>query len=167
MITDQDHFDRARDYQEYYDNALREVGIRIPAPVLGETADYYRRETLHALQQALLRNHQATPTQPSLQGVNFRTLPNDDTLKNFETQALKACVAERKNPANVPPGEIKPIKVRDDYGRIKHTEYIGGLLPNGEQTTFIHQVGRVGRRVVAFMRPLTDTIQMFNSPRGK
>lgn len=45
-------------YQEYYDNAMREVGVRIPSPVLGQTVDDYRRKTLQALQHTLLpRNH--------------------------------------------------------------------------------------------------------------
>ena len=37
--TEQEHFDRARDYQEYYDNSLREVGVRAPPPKLGQTVN--------------------------------------------------------------------------------------------------------------------------------
>jgi hypothetical protein len=133
--SDQDHFEAARQYQEYYDDALREVGVRIPSPVLGQTVRTYRRETLHALQQSLLRNH-------PLNKVDFRELKND-SLTVLEPQALKACVTERVNPANYAPGEIKPIKVRDETtGHVKHTMFVGGLLPNGEQTCFTKELGR-------------------------
>jgi hypothetical protein len=144
--TEQEHFDRARDYQEYYDNSLREVGVRAPPPKLGQTVNDYRRETLHALQKALLQKH------PEYSKTEFRELRND-SLAVFEPQALQACVLERKNPANIPPGEIKPIKVFDEYGRLKYTEFYGGRLPNGEQTCFTQEWTRPGRRVVNFFRP--------------
>jgi hypothetical protein len=55
----QDHVEAARQYQAYYDDAMREVGVRIPAPVLGQSVNEYRRKTLHALQRALLpRSHE-------------------------------------------------------------------------------------------------------------
>lgn len=57
--TEQDHFDRAREFQEYDDNAVREVGVRIPAPRLGQTTKEYRGGILQALSNATLQNHEA------------------------------------------------------------------------------------------------------------
>jgi hypothetical protein len=37
--TDQDHFQAARQYQEYYDNALRPIGLRAPSPVAKQYAN--------------------------------------------------------------------------------------------------------------------------------
>jgi hypothetical protein len=124
---------------------VREVGIRIPAPRLGQTVNDYRRETLHALQKATLQNHK-------LGKIDFRDLKSD-ALQVYEPMALEASKTERKNPANIPPGEIKPIKVFDEYGRLKYTEFYGGRLPNGEQTCFTQEWTRPGRRVVNFFRP--------------
>ena len=135
--TDQDHFESARSYQEYYDSALREVGIRIPAPVLGQTVNEYRRKTLHAMQQALL------PRQHELSKVDFHELKGD-ALKVMEPQALDACKAERVNPNNVPLGQLKPIKVFDSYsGHLRETCFIG-------QESFVKHLTRPGRRVLSF-----------------
>jgi hypothetical protein len=158
--TEQDHFERAREFQAYYQDALREVGVRIPAPILGQSVNDYRRATLQAISKATLQNHE-------LGKVDFSNLKGD-VLSNFEPQALAAAGSERTNPRNVPPGQIKPIKALDEYGRVKHTEFVGAYDPKYDtQHSFINDLGRAGRRVVAFMRPLVDTIQMYNSPRGK
>jgi hypothetical protein len=72
---------------------------------------------------------------------------------------LVACVpfpapgGPNRNPANYPPGQIKPIKAyidHDAYGKVPITKWIGGRLPNGEQTCFTQQLGRQGRRVESF-----------------
>lgn len=89
--------------------------------------------------------------------LDYRSLKND-ALAVYEPQVLQACVSERKNPANIPPSEIKPIKVFDEYGRLKYTEFYGGRLPNGEQTCFTQEWTRPGRRVVNFRRPATEPI---------
>ena len=133
--TEQEHFDTARKYQEYYDDALREVGIRIPAPVLGKATNHYRRETLHSLSQAALQNHE-------LSKVDYRALKSD-ALAVIEAQVLAAVRTERVNPRNVPLGQIKPIKVLDQYGRTQMTKFIG-------QESFVKQLNRAGRRVLSF-----------------
>jgi hypothetical protein len=141
--NEQDYFERSRSFQAFYDDSLREVGIRIPAPVLGQTTNEYRRKTLAALQRALLpRNHE-------LARVNFNDMKSD-ALQAFEPQALDACKRERTNPANILPGQLKPIKTLDAYGRVQQTTFIGGRLPNGEQTCFVSELTRPGRRVVSF-----------------
>jgi hypothetical protein len=134
--SDQDHFEASRNFQAYYDDAMREVGVRIPAPVLGMSTNQYRRKTLAALQRALLpRNH-------DLSRVDFHEL-KADALQVIEPQTLDACKAERINPNNVPLGEIKPIKVFDQYGRVQMTKFIG-------QESFVKTMGRPGRRVTSF-----------------
>jgi len=134
--TEQDHFEASRQFQAFYDDAMREVGVRIPAPVLGQSTNQYRRKTLAALQRALLpRNHE-------LARVDFNDLKSD-ALQVIEPQTLDACKAERINPNNVPLGQIKPIKVLDQYGRVQMTKFIG-------QESFVKQLSRQGRRVLSF-----------------
>jgi hypothetical protein len=134
--SESDHLEASRSFQEYYDTAMREVGVRIPAPVLGMTTNQYRRKTLAALQRALL------PRSHDLARVDFNEL-KADALQVIEPQTLDACKAERINPNNVPVGEIKPIKVFDQYGRVQMTKFIG-------QESFVKTLGRPGRRVEAF-----------------
>jgi hypothetical protein len=133
--TEQERFETARQFQEYYQESLREVGVRIPAPLLGQSVREYRQGTLDALQQALLQNH-------PLGKVEVRELRND-ALKEYEPLIVQACVNERTNPANVPVGQLKPIKVLDQYGRVQMTKFIG-------QESFVKSLGRAGRRVVNF-----------------
>ena len=47
-------FQTTREVQEYYDNALREIGVRAPSPTLGQSVNDYRRETLRTLKQSIL-----------------------------------------------------------------------------------------------------------------
>src|SRR6516165_5231387 len=98
MPSEQQHFDAARRFQEYYDETLRKIGARAPQPVLGTTVNDYRRETLRNLKRTFL------PQNHDLYQVQFRQLPAD-VLQVFEPQLLQACVVEANNPAHVPPGE--------------------------------------------------------------
>jgi hypothetical protein len=140
--TPQDHFDASRQFQAHYDDALREVGVRIPAPILGQSVNEYRRQTLHALKRSLFRNHE-------LNKVDFRNLKTD-SLAVLEPQALQACVSERTNPRNVQPGELKPIKSLDQYGRVQETKFIGAYDPTwNTQECFTKALTRAGRRVVS------------------
>jgi hypothetical protein len=140
--TEQDHFNRAREYQEYYQNELSEVGIRIPAPVLGQTVNDYRRETLRNLKRTFL------PRDHDLYQVQCRGLKND-SLQAFEPQFLKSFVAEQKNPNTVPPGEFREVNKLDPYtGRVMEKDFYG-------PESFVKRLGRAGRRVVAFMQSMT------------
>ena len=59
MANDQDHFNRCREFQEYYDQALQRVGAKAPAPLLGQKVNDYRRETLRQLKRTFLpQNHE-------------------------------------------------------------------------------------------------------------
>jgi hypothetical protein len=55
MSTPEQHFDAARRFQEFYDATLRKIGARAPQPILGETVNHYRRETLRNLKRTFFR----------------------------------------------------------------------------------------------------------------
>src|SRR5215467_16391424 len=102
MPSEQEHFDAARKFQAYYDETLRKVGMRAPQPVLGQTVNTYRRETLRTLKRTFLpQNHE-------LYQVQYRQL-KADALGVLEPQLLNACVVEANNPIHVPPGELRKI----------------------------------------------------------
>ena len=139
MSTDQQHFEASRQFQAYYDDTLRKVGTRAPAPSLGQSVNDYRRETLRQLKRTFL-----PPAHP-LYEVQYRSL-RSDALAVFEPQLLQACVAEADNPAHVPPGQLKKIERLDEYGKVRCIDWIG-------QDSFVKQMMRPGRRVVRFMTP--------------
>src|SRR6516164_826427 len=136
MSTPQDHFDQARKFQAYYDETLRKVGMRAPQPVLGDTVNNYRRETLRNLKRTFL------PQTHPLYEVQFREL-KADALQVLEPQLLNACVVEANNPAHVPRGELRKIEELDDYGAVKTIRFIG-------PESFVKAMGRPGRRVKSF-----------------
>ena len=137
MSTPEQHFDAARKFQAYYDDTLRKVGMRAPQPVLGETVNHYRRETLRNLKRTFL------PQTHDLYQVQFRQLPAD-ILQVFEPQLLTAVVTEAYNPAHVPPGELRKIEEYDEYGKVRTIKFIG-------QESFVKAMGRPGRRVKSFL----------------
>ena len=125
----------ARLFQERYDSTLRQVGMRAPEPVLGQSPDDYRRETLRTLKRTFLQNHE-------LNRVNMRGL-DSSVLPPFEAQVLDAVVKEAHNPRNVPVGELRKIERYDEYGTVKEILFVG-------QESFVKQMGRPGRRVASF-----------------
>ena len=136
MATQQEHYEASRKFQAYYDEALRNVGVRVPAPLLSGTVNDYRRETLRNLKRTFL------PLVHDLYHVQFRRLPAD-ALAIFEPQLLKACVTECNNPAHVPPGELKKVERLDEYGKLKFIDWVG-------QESFVKAMGRPGRKVLSF-----------------
>lgn len=96
MTQDQLEYQRgsARLYQERYDNALRQIGMRAPQPVLGQSPNAYRREVMRTLKRTYLQNHE-------FGRINMRGLP-DEVLPEFEKQVVAASIAEAENPRNVP-----------------------------------------------------------------
>ena len=135
MANQQEHFQAARRFQEYYDQALQQVGQRAPAPLLGQKVNDYRRETLRQLKRTFLpQNHELYP-------VQMRVLP-DDALDVIEPQVVQASVKEAVNPAHLAPGEIRPIERRDALGN-KTIDWIG-------QESFVRDMMRPGRRVLSF-----------------
>jgi hypothetical protein len=132
MATPQDHFDASRKFQAYYDETLRKVGMRAPEPVLGQTCNDYRRETLRNLKRTFL------PQNHSLYRVNYRGL-EADALKVFEPQLLQAAVQEAFNPANVPEGQLREIITRDERNGQEIHQFIG-------QHSFVRDMTIPGRR---------------------
>jgi hypothetical protein len=137
MSTPEQHFDAARRFQEFYDQTLRRVGMRAPEPVLGQTCNDYRRETLRNLKRTFL------PPAHDLYQVQFRQL-KADALGIFEPQLLTACVTEANNPVHVPLGELRKVEELDEFGKLKTIKWIG-------QESFVKAMGRPGRRVKSFL----------------
>lgn len=136
MSVSQEHFQACRDFQEYYDRTLNEVGAKAPAPTLGESVGHYRRETLRTLKHTFLpRNH-------DLYQVQMRGLA-DDALAAIEPQLLSAVKVEAVNPAHLKPGEIKPIEKRTVDGS-KYIAWIG-------RESFVKQMMPPSRRVISFL----------------
>ena len=133
---EQEHFDAARKFQAHYDDVLRQVGMRAPQPILGQTVNRYRRETMRTMKRTYL------PQNHPLYAVNMRGLPAD-SITPIETQLLPAVVVEANNPATVPKGEFRRVDEIDAHGGLRTTRWIG-------QECFVKQMGRPGRLVVSF-----------------
>jgi hypothetical protein len=125
-----------RQLEAYYDDALRNVGVRVPAPLLGQPCNDYRRETLRNLKRTFL------PQNHDLYKVQYRKLPAD-ALAIFEPQLLAACVTEANNPAHLQPGEIRKVERLDETGRVRCIDWVG-------RESFVKQMTRPGRRVLSF-----------------
>jgi hypothetical protein len=134
MPSEQQHFDQARKWQAYYDEKLRDMGMRAPQPILGQTVNDYRRETDRQIKRTFL-----PPIHP-LYKVQYRSL-DSDTLDALEPQLLKAAADEAYNPATVDPGQFRQINKRDEYGVLKEVQFIG-------PEAFVKQMGRPGRRAI-------------------
>jgi hypothetical protein len=147
MPTERDHFQTSRSWQAHYDEYFRKMGLRAPEPVLGQSVNDYRRETLRLLKRTVL------PSNHDLYGVNCRGLPSD-ALNVFEPQILEAAVQEAWNPNNVPPGELRERVVRDPTNGQEMHRFIGResfiRLPNFGTDTQCYGGFRPGRRVVSF-----------------
>src|SRR5262249_6992457 len=138
---DNDHFAGCRRWQEHYQNAVAEIGVRIPAPVLGQSVNAYRCEVLRMLKRTFL------PQNNEYYRVQYRALKNDTAALNaLEPLALAEVLVQAKNPANVPRGEIREIKEHDRAGRYTSSTFIG-------QESFVKAMGRPGRRVLGFLFP--------------
>ena len=151
MASEQQHFDAARQFQAFYDEALSKVGGRAPAPVLGQSVDDYRRETLRQLKRTFL------PPAHDLYQVQYRSL-RSDALGAIEPQLLQACVTEAVNPAHVAPGEFKEIVTVDPRTGYKEHRFIGpesfvkGMTIPGRRARFlVPRVDGSGRALREFV----------------
>jgi hypothetical protein len=137
MPTEQDHLNAARRFQEYFDHTLRRIGMRAPQPVLGQTVNTYRRETLRTIKRTFL-----PPIHP-LYKVQMRQLKSD-ALQALEPQVLQACIQEANNPSTVPVGQLRKIEEFDESGTLRMIRFVG-------QDSFVKQMMRPGRKVQSFM----------------
>jgi hypothetical protein len=151
MPTSQEHFDTCRQWQEYFDGKLRAIGMRAPAPVLGETVADYRRKVLVQTKKAFIpRTHELR--QFSLDDIRGAAL---DAL---EPQILEAAAVEAVNPANVERGTLRKREEFDEYGAVKTIKFYGqdhfAILPNFGVDANVSFGGgaRPGRRARFFNR---------------
>jgi hypothetical protein len=136
-LSPEERTHRINQIRAMYNERLASIGFESPAPVAGERVGRYRRRAIQTFADSLL------PQQHQRAQVDYLTLPFD-AFKNFEPQVLDDCIAEARNPLNVPKGEMKMLQVRDPYsGRIVRHEWIG-------QDSFVKAMGRPGRRVISF-----------------
>ena len=136
MASPQEHFEASRKYQEYYDETLRNIGARAPQPILGQTVNDYRRETLRTIKRTFL------PQNHDLYKVNYRGL-KADALDVLEPQLLQTAKVEAFNPNTVTPGEFREItKVNPANGYKEHLF----IVPR----SFVFYMMRPGRRVISF-----------------
>ena len=137
MASLREHYDAAKEYQEYYDKILQRVGSYALPPYEGEKVHDYRRRILN------------TVTHTHLPEINeyymdYNTL-RVDALDVMEPQALKAVQKAAVDPTFLKPGEIRMI-VKKDINGIERRDWLGReFFVKQEQYGF-----RPGRRVVSF-----------------
>lgn len=102
MPTEQPEWECKRQWHEFFDQRLQQIGERAPQPILDQSPVDYIRETCRSLK------HQHLPQNHPLYQVNFRGL-RADALDAFVPQLLQAVVKEAVNPANFAPGEIRLV----------------------------------------------------------
>ena len=140
MSTQDQHFENARSWQEYYDSELQNVGVRAPAPVLGQRAGDYRRHTCELLRKEFL------PQSHELSQVNFNSLKGD-ALRNMEKMLVEDAVPKaRVDPRTVPFGEFRQIERVNPQNGQKEISFYG-------QDNFVRFMGRPGRVVLGFRGP--------------
>jgi hypothetical protein len=144
--TAQDHFEKSREYQEKFDAALRECGMRAPMSVLGQPLNDYHRYVLGLIQERLM------PEGHELRKLDVNTLRNDKNgrvLDNFEDQIIKAGVEGYNDPRSVPLGTIRKVEKLDPLGNVRRTDFIG-------QESFVKQMTIPGRRVKSISKPYQE-----------
>ena len=133
--SEQDHFARAREWQEHFQRELDPYGGgQMPSPVYGEFANKALRKMCVKVKRQFL------PQQHPLYQVQYKGLPAD-ALGPFVNKLIEACKTEAYNPATVPPGEFRQITKIDTANGHKSIEFVG-------QELFVKQMGIPGRRAV-------------------
>lgn len=130
-------------WREYFDEALRNVGVRAPMPSLNQSSNDYAREVCRNLKHRYLpRNHE-------LFGVQFRGL-EADVLERFAPMLVEAVKVEAVNPQNLKPDEIRAVERLDPQtGQVRMRDWVG-------QRSFVADPAygfRPGRKVVRFLAP--------------
>src|SRR6516165_5257589 len=118
MSTPEEHLSASLRFQEYYDETLRKVGLRAPQPILGQTVNDYRRETLRTIKRTFL------PQTHPLYEVQYRGL-KADALDVLEPQLLETAKVEAFNPNTVTPGEFREIVKVNPHNDYKERMFVG------------------------------------------
>jgi hypothetical protein len=140
MDIEKQNLDACRRFQEFYDqNLCRHVGIRAPEPSAGEDINHFRARSLNLFKRTFL-----PPAHDYYVGYHALSKADTNAFNNFEQECLKACRTEANNPRHVPPGELRKIEERDEYGQLKTVRFVG-------QESFVKAMTRPGRRVVSFL----------------
>jgi hypothetical protein len=140
MEIDRSEVDSRRQWQAYFDERLRDIGVRAPESVLDQTTAQYCRAVCRYIKRAYVsQNHR-------LRDVKFdKTLPND-ALYQLIPQVLDASVQGFNDPSTVPFGEFREKPFVDPATGRRGTEFIG-------QDNFCRFMGRVGRSVSSIQTP--------------
>ena len=120
--VESENLNACRQYQAFYDDALRKIGAKAPQPIPGMDVNQYRAETCRTLKRAFL------PQVHPMYRIDYRRLvANDDlaTLKNLEPALLAAVVKAANDSATVPAGELRKIEELDEYGKVKTVRFVG------------------------------------------
>ena len=122
-------------WREYFDEALRNVGVRAPLPRADQSSNDYVRETCRTLKRRYLpQNHEFAR-------INFRGL-EADVLQRLAPQLIEHVKVEAVNPNNLEPGEMRMVVKRDING-VEKRDWIG-------RQSFVRDMMQPGRRVVSF-----------------
>jgi len=105
MASLEEHLSASLKFQEFYDETLRKVGLRAPQPVLGDTVNTYRRETLRNLKRTFL------PKTHPLYEVQFRQLKAD------ALQVLESLFSVLLSPKPT----IRVMSSQDSFARSKNS----------------------------------------------
>ena len=89
-------------WQIYFDEELRDVGVRAPAPIVGQSPKKYAAGTCEDLKAHI-------PAVHPLAQVDFYELQGQ-ALSNFAEQMTRAVKEERNNPLTVEPGSFARSK---------------------------------------------------------
>ena len=118
MSTLQQHFDKAREWQEEFDNVLQNIGSRAMQPTLGQSCSDYVREQMRMIKKTFL-----PPSHP-LYRVNMRGL-SADAINPIWSELKQAAPVEARNPITVPEGEFREIVTTNPGNGQKVHEFIG------------------------------------------
>jgi hypothetical protein len=140
MSLEAENLDACRRFQAFYDETLcRHVGIHAPQPIAGEDINHFRARSLNLFKRTFL-----PPVHDLYIGYHALAKQSTVAFDNFEKDCLAACKVEANNPAHVPPGELRKVEERDEYGKVTQIKFIG-------REHFVKQMTRPGRRVVSFL----------------
>jgi hypothetical protein len=123
----------ARIFQERYQQAVDPWDRQIKGPMLGQSVDDYRKETLVQMKKLLPPDHKLR--------IPVRDL-RSDALNVIEPQICKAVHAQAYDPSTVPRGEYRRV-VEINQGGTKIVKWIG-------QESFVKEFTRPGRQVTSF-----------------
>jgi hypothetical protein len=126
---------KGSEYQAKADEAYQMHGRQAPAQREGESAETYRRRLLTGLQVY----------HPEFKDIDLHSAPQI-VMNNFEKEIMQAALSPNSHKADVPPGVIKEIRMKDPVTGRDRFEFVS----SDANTTFIHLMARP-RQIIARM----------------